>query len=313
MSERIRDHEGNEVKHGRAFVNGVRLHYVTAGSGDPLILLHGVPKTSYHWRHVIPLLTPHYTVVAPDLRGLGDSQHPTTGYDMRNMAEDIAQLATTLGFEKFRLVGEDWGASTAYQVAAQYPERVQQLVYQEMILPGFGLEEYSFLTAENVRTYVWLWHINFYSVPDFPELLITGREKQYFTYFIKHETHNPAAVTDDAIEEYVRCYSSPGGLRCMFEIYRATLQDAEQNREAAKTRLPMPVLAVGSEYFIGADNERQMREVASDVRGVILPWGHQLAEEGPQELAGHYLEFFSQKPAAAAGVSARQAKAGTGT
>jgi len=292
--EIIQDHNGVPAKHGRAFVNGVRLHYSIAGEGEPLFLLHGVPKTSYHWRRVIPLLTPYYTVIAPDLRGLGDSEHPQGGFDMKNMAEDIAQLATHLGYERFYLVGEDWGASTAYQVAAQYPERVKKLVYQEMILPGFGLEDYSFLTKENVSTYVWLWHINFYSVPDFPELLITGKEREYFNYFIKHETHNPQAITPDALDEYVRCYSSPGGLRSMFAIYRATLEDAEQNREAAKTKLTMPVLAVGSEYFIGEDNERQMCEVAEDVRGVILPWGHQLAEEDPEALAEAYLQFFKE-------------------
>ena len=181
----IKDHTGTPVKHGRALVNGVRLHYMTAGQGEPLFLLHGVPKTSYHWRHVIPLLTPHYTVIAPDLRGLGDSEHPQSGFDMANMAKDIADLATHLGYEKFNIAGEDWGASTAYQVAAQWPDRVKKLIYQEMILPGFGLEEYSFLTRENVNTFVWLWHINFYSVPDFPELLITGREREYFNYFIK--------------------------------------------------------------------------------------------------------------------------------
>lgn len=290
----IKDHTGAPVKHGRALVNGVRLHYMTAGQGEPLFLLHGVPKTSYHWRHVIPLLTPHFTVIAPDLRGLGDSEHPPGGFDMKNMAKDIADLATHLGYETFNLAGEDWGASTAYQVAAQWPKRVKKLVYQEMILPGYGLEDYSFLTRENVSTYVWLWHINFYSVPDFPELLITGKEKEYFNYFIKHETHNPQAITPDALDEYVRCYSSPGGLRSMFGIYRATLDDADQNREAAKTKLKMPVLAVGSEYFIGRDNERQMREVAEDVEGVILPWGHQLAEESPEELADIYIKFFSK-------------------
>jgi pimeloyl-ACP methyl ester carboxylesterase len=164
-----------------------------------------------------------------------------------------------------------------------------------MILPGYGLEDYSFLTVENVRTYVWLWHINFYNVPDFPELLISGKEREYFTYFIKHECHDPTAITQDALDEYIRCYSSPGGLRCMFEIYRATLQDAEQNRESAKRKLKMPVLAVGSEYFIGVDNERQMRQVAENVQGVILPRGHQLAEECPQELAREYLKFFTGK------------------
>jgi pimeloyl-ACP methyl ester carboxylesterase len=294
MPAPIVDHAGKPVEHGRATVNGVRLHYVKGGSGEPLFLLHGVPKTHYHWRHVIPLLTRHYTVIAPDLRGLGDSQHPTVGYDMKNMARDIAELATALGYDTFNLVGEDWGASTAYQVAAQWPERVRKLVYQEMILPGYGLEDYSFLTKENVSTYVWLWHINFYNVPDVPELLITGREREYFSYFIKHECHDPTAISDDNLNEYIRCYSSPGGLRCTFEIYRATLEDAVQNREAAKTKLKMPVLAVGSQYFIGADNERQMHEVAEDVRGVILPRGHQLAEECPDQLAAEYIKFFGK-------------------
>ena len=231
MPEPIRDHEGKPVTHGRARVNGVRLHYVTAGSGEPLFLLHGVPKTHYHWRHVIPLLTPHYTIIAPDLRGLGDSQHPVLGYDMKNMGEDIAQLADHLGYEKFYLAGEDWGASTAYQLAANHPDRVKKLIYQEMILPGYGLEDYSFLTEENVSTYVWLWHINFYNVPDFPELLITGKEREYFTYFIKHECHDPTAISEDNLNEYIRCYSSPGGLRCTFEIYRATLESGKQNHE----------------------------------------------------------------------------------
>lgn len=292
--EIIADHKGVPVKHGRAFVNGVRLHYYVAGEGEPLFLLHGVPKTSYHWRRVIPLLTPYYTVIAPDLRGLGDSERPMGGFDMNNMAEDIAQLATHLGYEEFYIAGEDWGAAFAYQLAANYPERVKKLIFQEMTLPGLGLEDYSFLTRENVSTYVWLWHINFYSVPNFPEMLITGKEKEYFNYFMKHETHNPQAIAPDALDEYVRCYSAPGGIRSMCEIYRVTLDDADQIREVSKNKLKMPVLAVGSEYFIGEDNERQMRELAEDVSAVILPWGHQLAEEDPEGLAAAYLDFLGR-------------------
>lgn len=292
MPAPIVDHNGTPVEHGRAKVNGVRLHYVKAGQGEPLFLLHGVPKTHYHWRHVIPLLTPHFTVIAPDLRGLGDSEHPVVGYDMKNMGEDIAELATHLGYQTFNLAGEDWGASTAYQLAANHPDRVRKLVYQEMILPGYGLEDYSFLTEKNVSTYVWLWHINFYNVPDFPELLITGKEREYFTYFIKHECHDPTAISEDNLNEYIRCYSSPGGLRCCFNIYRATLESGRQNRESAKRKLKMPVLAVGSKYFIADDNERQMREVAENVKGVILPRGHQLAEECPEALAAEYIKFF---------------------
>lgn len=292
--EIIADHKGVPVKHGRAFVNGVRLHYYVTGEGEPLFLLHGVPKTSYHWRRVIPLLTPYYTVIAPDLRGLGDSERPMGGFDMNNMAEDIAQLATHLGYEEFYIAGEDWGAAFAYQLAANYPKRVKKLIFQEMTLPGLGLEDYSFLTRENVSTYVWLWHINFYSVPNFPEMLITGKEKEYFNYFLKHETHNPQAIAPDALDEYVRCYSAPGGIRSMCEIYRATLDDADQIREVSKNKLKMPVLAVGSEYFIGKDNERQMRELAEDVSAVILPWGHQLAEEDPEGLAAAYLDFLGR-------------------
>ncbi|MGH3950384.1 MAG: alpha/beta hydrolase [Pseudonocardiaceae bacterium] len=152
------------------------------------------------------------------MRGHGDSQHTVDGFDMRNVAEDFAELMAELGHQRYRVVGEDWGAAAAYQLAAAYPERVQQLVYQEMILPGFGLEDYSFFTAENVRSFVWLWHINFYAVPEFPELMISGKEREYFSYFIKHEAHDPTAITPDAIDEYVRCYSSPGGIRCMCDI-----------------------------------------------------------------------------------------------
>lgn len=292
MSHRIKDHDGNVAEHGRQTVNGVSLHYMRAGSGEPLVLLHGVPKTSYYWRKVLPLLTPHYTVIAPDLRGFGDSGHPTSGYDARTMADDVAELASSLGFERFRVVGEDWGAVFAYALAAAYPERVERLVFQEMILPGFGLEERSHLTAENVRTGLWLWHIGFYSVPGYPEFLISGREKEYFSPFIRDECYDPAAIPDDAIDEYVRCYSVPDALRSMCEVYRATLEDAEQIQELAGRRLEIPVLAVGSKYFIGKEVHNQMQQVAGDVRYVELNYGHQLAEECPEDLAREYLGFL---------------------
>jgi superfamily I DNA/RNA helicase len=124
---------------------------MTAGQGEPLFLLHGVPKTSYHWRHVIPLLTPHFTVIAPDLRGLGDSEHPQDGFDMKNMAKDIADLATHLGYETFNLAGEDWGASTAYQVAAQWPERVKKLVPQSKLRKGLTMSTFHSLGIRILR------------------------------------------------------------------------------------------------------------------------------------------------------------------
>lgn len=294
MAQKILDHNGNPVTHGRETVNGVRLHYYTAGEGEPVVLLHGVPKTSYYWRNVLPKLSHKYKVIVPDLRGFGDSGRTLTGYDMPNMAEDIAQLMTVLGHEKFFLVGEDWGAAVGMALAMKYQERVKKFVYAEMLLPGFGLEDWSHLTEENVRTNHWIWHINFYNVRDFPELLISGREMLYFSHFIRHECYDPTAVTEETIAEYVRCYAAPGGLRAMFEVYRATFQDAAFFKTALDNKLKMPVLALGSTYFIGEENAREMRLVAENVEEASLPWGHQLAEECPNELSEVLLNFISK-------------------
>jgi len=253
-----------------------------------------VAEGSYYWRKVLPLLSQKYTVVCPDLRGFGDSTHPPSGYDMRTVSEDISELMTQLGHSQFHLVGEDWGAAAAYQLAANHPEQVRSLVFQEMLLPGFGLEDWSHLTAENVATNRWLWHVNFYNVPDMPEKLITGREKEYFSSFIKNEAYDPSGVSDDAVAEYVRCYANPGGLRSMLSIYRATLEDGVQNKESAKNKLEMQVLAIGSTHFIAKEVKRQMENVAKKVEYVELGYGHQLAEECPDELAEVYLNFWGK-------------------
>ena len=133
----LTDHAGVRLTHGKPKVNGVEIHYAIGGAGEPVFLLHGVPKTMSYWRHVVPLLTPHYTVIAVDNRGAGGSQRPQTGYDTATMAGDVAELATHLGFDQFRVAGEDWGAAIAYAVAAFYRPRVQQLVFQETLLPGW--------------------------------------------------------------------------------------------------------------------------------------------------------------------------------
>jgi pimeloyl-ACP methyl ester carboxylesterase len=181
MGIKILDHAKNPVIHGRKRLStGVRLHFYTAGSGPALLLQHGIPKTSYYWRKVVPLLTPHFSVVVPDMRGIGDSTHEDSGYDMPTIADDMAELMSGLGHDKFYLCGEDWGAAAAYQIAARYPDRVLSLIFQEMLLPGFGLEEWAQFDKNRPETY--LWHVAFYSVRDVPELLITGREREYITW-----------------------------------------------------------------------------------------------------------------------------------
>jgi pimeloyl-ACP methyl ester carboxylesterase len=158
------DHLNNPVTHGRARVNGIRLHYITAGSGPALLLLHGTPKNSFYWYRIFPLLTPHFTVVAPDLRGFGYTDKPPTtdGYDCGEQAADVADLMTQLGHETFYLHGEDRGAEYAFAVAGLYRARVRKLSFGEMLLSGLGLEESSYWTPENTTAQfrmegVWCW------------------------------------------------------------------------------------------------------------------------------------------------------------
>ena len=132
----LADHAGVRLAHGKPKVNGVEIHYAIGGVGEPVFLLHGVPKTMSYWRHVVPLLTPHYTVVVVDNRGFGGSQRPLTGYDTATMASDVAELETHLGFDRFRIAGEDWGAAIAYAVAAFHRPRVQQLALRGSALGG---------------------------------------------------------------------------------------------------------------------------------------------------------------------------------
>jgi pimeloyl-ACP methyl ester carboxylesterase len=130
--------------HYKTNVNGIQLHYVMSGKGegDPIVLLHGWPQTWYEWRHIIPqLIANNYTVIAPDMRGLGDSEKPQTGYDKKTVAEDIYQLVEKLGYSKIYLVAHDWGGAVAYSYAAAHPEAVNKMVILDIFLPGFGYEE----------------------------------------------------------------------------------------------------------------------------------------------------------------------------
>ncbi|MGI5349685.1 alpha/beta fold hydrolase [Streptomyces sp. CA-250714] len=291
----IFDHRGQSLRTGRAGVNGTSLHYRTGGSGPALVLLHGVPKTSYHWRLLVPKLTARYTVVVPDLRGLGDSARPSGGYDSATMSEDIAALMAHLGHRTYGVLGEDWGAVAGYQLAARHRDDVHALVFAEALLPGFGFEDHTALTEENVSRGMHLWHLGFYFQPDVPEMLIAGHERELISYMIKNERSYPDTATPDAIDEYVRCYSMPGGIRAMLEIYRAMLVDAEQNRQASQKKLDIPVLALGGSAFIGDRNEEMMRFVAHDVTGHVFDAGHDLAEEVPDDMAAVVLPFLDER------------------
>src|ERR671911_2177826 len=219
--------------HNMVSVNGIQLHYVTGGQGDPIVLLHGWPETWYEWRHIMPALAKNYTVIAPDLRGLGDSSKPLTGYDGKTVAEDIHQLVTQLGFNSIFLVGHDIGAFVVYPYAAAHPTEVKGLVVMEVPPPITG-----FFPPPSMP----IWWFLFHQTPGVPEALTQGKEMTYLSWFYQNLAYNPAAITQEAINEYVSHYSAPGGMRASFEYYRAIPQDAIQNENYSKTNLTMPVL-----------------------------------------------------------------------
>jgi pimeloyl-ACP methyl ester carboxylesterase len=273
--------------HHMATVNGIQMHYVMGGQGDPVVLLHGWPETWYAWRHIMSALAQNYTVIAPDLRGLGDSSKPPTGYDGKTVAEDIHQLVTQLGFNTIFLVGHDIGTWVAYPYAAEHPTEVEKLVIMEVPPPGFFPPELI------------PWWFVFNQTPDVPEALVEGKEMEYLSWFYQNLAYNPSAITQEAINEYVSRYSAPGGMRAGFEYYRAFPEDAMQNQNYSQTKLTMPVLALGAGYipaFGGISNPLPvlgMQQLAENVQGIIVPnSGHYIPEEQPQFVINQLSNFF---------------------
>ena len=199
------------------------------------------------------LLTEHFSIVAPDLRGFGASGKPpvSEGYDSRTNADDMLELMTQLQHERFHVHGEDRGAEFAYAIAAVARERVISLSFCEMLLSGFGLEESTAWTSENIAAQyekrgVWCWHLPFFWIPHLPEMLITGKEDEFWTFFMVAECYNPAAITEEARREWIMHAKQPGGLRGILETYRAGFKNAAFNKEAAKSKLTCPVMTVGA-------------------------------------------------------------------
>ncbi len=281
------------IEHRYADLGDVRLHYVTAGTGFPVVLLHGWPQTWYEWRHIIPALAQQYRVIAPDLRGLGDSSRPADGFDKKTVGNDIWRLVRDrLGIESFHLVGHDWGGPTAYAIAAAHPDAVRSLSILDVAIPGDGSPDIS----QGGRR----WHHAFHQTPDLPEALIAGREDIYFGWFYRNYGHRPDAIPDADIAEYLRTYREPGALRAGFAYYRNISRDIADNEAiAARFKLPMPVLALGGDSAWGRRMEvvESLRRLAVDVRGgVVENCGHWMPEEQPEELLRRLQEFFAECP-----------------
>jgi len=276
----------DSVIHSRtAEVGGVRLHYLTAGHGPAVILLHGYTQTSRMWKPIIPLLAEKFTVIAPDLPGIGDSSIPTDGLDMKTAAVRIHALAKSLGVAKARVVGHDIGLMVAYAYAAQFPAETEKLVVMDAFLPGVA-------GWEDVYNNPGIWHFRFNGPT--PEALVRGRERTYFDYFwndfAADKTHS---IPEADRAAYAAAYARPGRMRAGWTYFVSFLQAAKDFAELSKTKLTMPVLAIGGDKANGALLGQQMKIVATNAAMVVLKdTGHWVLEERPKETTDALIKFL---------------------
>lgn len=276
-------------QHAYADLGDVRLHYVTAGRGPAVVLLHGWPQTWYMWRDVMPGLAGCYRVIAPDLRGLGDSSRPVGGYDKKTLAQDVWRLVhDVLGEDDLFVVGHDWGGPTAFALAAQHRDAVKRLAIFDVPVPGDGT---AVMFANR-------WHHGLHWELDFPEALTAGREDVYLGFFYRNWGGRPDAISPDAEREYLRAYRQPGAMRAGFNLYRATPQDVADNQAfLSEGKLKTPVLCYAGALGRGRGELaiESWRRVAEDVRGgVVEDCGHWIPEERPQWVVEQLLAFFGE-------------------
>ena len=275
----------SQIDSRTAKIDNVELHYLTAGHGPAVILLHGYAETSRMWRPIIPLLAEKFTVIAPDLPGIGDSSIPADRIDMLTAANRIHALVRSLGIEKARVVGHDIGLMVAYAYAAQFPNETEKLAVMDAFLPGVPGWE-AIYNAPNV------WHFRFNG--EYPEKLVQGRERIYFEYFwnvlAADKTHS---IPEADRKAYTEAYSKPGRMRAGWAYFASWPQLAKDFAKLSQTKLTMPVLSIGGEKSLGNELAAQMKLVADNVTIIVLPdTGHWILEERPKETTEALVKFL---------------------
>jgi pimeloyl-ACP methyl ester carboxylesterase len=266
-------------------IDGFQLHYRTAGQGAPLLLLHGYAETSLMWKSLLPMVAERFTVIAPDLPGIGDSAIPENGLDMQTAAIRMHALVRSLGIEKATVVGHDIGLMVAYAYTALFPAEVEKLVVMDAFLPGVG-------DWGAIYNHPGFWHFRFNGPT--PEELVRGRERVYFEYL----WNDLAADKTQSLPEpervaYAAAYGRPGRMRAGWAYFVSFTQAAEDFSRLAHTRLAMPVLAIGGEKSLGEFLGRQMKLVASNVSVVVIKdCGHWMLEERPKETIEALVQFL---------------------
>jgi len=268
-----------------AEVDGVKLHYMTAGHGPTVVLLHGFAETSRMWKAIIPLLAEKFTVIAPDLPGIGDSSIPADRIDMKTSASRIHARVRSLGVEKARVVGHDIGLMVAYAYATQFPAETEKLVVMDAFLPGVPGWEAVYNNPS-------IWHFRFNGPT--PEALVKGRERTYFEYFWNDFAADKTRSIPEADRKaYTEAYSKPGRMHAAWAYFASWPQLAKDFAQLSQTKLTMPVLSIGGEKSLGNQLAEQMKLVASDPTIVVLKeTGHWILEERPKETTDALVKFL---------------------
>ena len=279
-----------DLTHHTVTANGIRQHYVEAGEGAPVVLLHGFPETHHAWRHQIPVLAQQYRVIAPDLRGYGETDKPASGYDKRTMANDLRALLRELSIERVALVGHDRGARVATRFAKDHPEAVDRLVVMDNVPTRIVAQS---IDAKVARAY---WFFLFHQVPDLPEMLIAGKERAWLRHFFSDWCYDPNAISGEAFETYVRAYEAPGAVRGAMADYRANAVDVAQDKEDADQLIEAPTLALWGEAFYAVGKMFDMADVwkgmARDVVTHAIPRAGHLPHEEQPEIVNRALVDF---------------------
>ncbi|MGC4038476.1 MAG: alpha/beta hydrolase [Chitinophagaceae bacterium] len=271
-------------KHRQFEVNGVQIHYVIGGKGDPLLLIHGFGQNWYMWNRILPELSKHFTVIAPDLPGVGESGKPDHGYDKKALAVMVHELINKLGYSKINVAGHDIGMMVAYSYAVQYAKEVNKLAMMDALIPGIEP------VWSDKRLFAW-W-FGFFGWPASGEL-VAGRENLFFKNFWPTVGHIERPFTKQEETEFIRAYSVKGATTGAFHWFGAFPQDAKDNLEYAKHKLQMPVLAMGGE-FAATYMPEHCRLVAQNVKGVIIKnSGHWLVQENTEQTQKELVAFFT--------------------
>jgi haloacetate dehalogenase len=287
----------------RITVNGISINLVHGGGGPPLLLLHGYPQTHVEWHKVAPRLAAHYTVVAPDLRGYGDSDKPAAPngdlsvYCKRTTAQDAVEVMAKLGFDSFHVVGHDRGARVGHRMALDYPERVRTFTSLDVV-PSQAAFDYM----DSQLSFSWFhWHLMRQPSP-LPETMIGNSAKVYLDFLLEQWTAIDGSITEGAYAEYLRCFSDPETIRATCLDYRGVELDLIHDEADRGRKLTCPVLVLwggdmakrpGWQTGAHLDMLTVWQERALDVRGKALDCGHFLPEERPEEMTAELLRFLS--------------------